>query len=219
MVWKRVHVFDWPQREIGVAFVDPHGFGGEVGTSDLDDDVRYFGKLPQPAFDSFADLDRFRQRNARHLAGFHQDRPFIELRHEFRADEVKGTERDAQHQNREGNRDQAVIHCPRERACISAIESLHQRMLAMLPAGELPEGEGSQQRHHRQREDERAQQRRAHGDRHRPEHAPFQAFQEKNGHVDGDNDGHRERHRAGRLHVPRGEPIRAPIPLSWPDSR
>ncbi len=67
------------QQQVGVAFVDAHGFGGEVRPADLDHHVGDFRKLPQPLLDPLADLDRFGQRHARQLARLHQDRSFVEL--------------------------------------------------------------------------------------------------------------------------------------------
>ena len=88
------------KQQIGVAFIDAHGFGGEVRPSDLDHHIGDFGKLAQPLFDPLADFDGVGQRYSRQLARFHQNGAFVQLGHEFGADEVERSECDTQRDQR-----------------------------------------------------------------------------------------------------------------------
>src|ERR1700746_3635826 len=94
--WKALPRAHRAQDQVGVAFVDSHGFGGKVGPTDLDDYVGYFGKAAQPLFNALADFDRIGERNPRQLARFNENRALVEPRHELRAYEKQRTEGDRQ---------------------------------------------------------------------------------------------------------------------------
>ncbi len=67
------------QEKIGISFVDSHGFGCEVGATDLDDNIGNLGKGAKLLLDGLADLDGIGQRDARQLARLDQDRAFVQL--------------------------------------------------------------------------------------------------------------------------------------------
>jgi hypothetical protein len=72
--------------DVDIARIEAHHFGRHFRPTHRGDDALNFGKLQQRLLDVFRDGHALRQRCAGQPARLDEQRPFVELRHEFRAE-------------------------------------------------------------------------------------------------------------------------------------
>ena len=76
------------------------GIGAVVGSAELRDDRDDFRRFPEHLPDFSGQSSRFVERNIHRHGGPHPEVPFLQCGHEFPADELQGTERRHQQQQR-----------------------------------------------------------------------------------------------------------------------
>ena len=157
------------------------------------------GKRRDDLLDARRDGHRFLERDRRQLARLDQDRALVEARHELGADEPERADGRA----RPPSPRRAIV---RTRWRIAPAE-VTQVALAQPHEPRAPRGA---RRAIFSSSDEAAgtavsasssapKMRRAHGDRHRPEHLPLEPFEREDRQVDGDDDQHAEQDRPRHL--------------------
>ena len=97
-----VHCVLRVQVHVHVALVDAHGFGGEIGTTHLGDDLSHFRELPDDGFEARGDVGRFANGDRGQLACLDQDGAFIEPGHELGAEPGHGRDGDRDGHGRDG---------------------------------------------------------------------------------------------------------------------
>ncbi len=174
-----------------------HGVGGDFGGSDFGEDIVHFRKR----FDFFLQrvLHGYRlvQSGTGNPQGVHRHILFVQCRNEFRA-QAGAEQQTENHQNaRHGEHCGPVVQSHIQQGGVQLLRRPDKRIFLFRDAS------GCELRHHRgnksQGQNQRARQRRQHGERHGLKHFAFDAGQGQDRQVNDHDDEHPENTGAGNL--------------------
>ena len=201
------------EQHVDVPLVDAHRLGGEIRAAHLGDDVRDLVELgEQLPLDARRDLDGLLERHRRQLPGLDEDGPLVEARHELGSQEGDGAD-GGQDDHRRRAHGRGLSGQGDSQHSEVALPEPHEPTRLPVDTAEL-EQEGGDHRNAGQGEDERAEERRADRDGHRPEHLSLESLQRQDRQIDGDDDEHPEEHGTGDLH--RRAPNERDPPAAFP---
>ena len=139
------------------------------------DDILHFGDTAEEVFEAVIQAIHFLERRFGGEDRLHEERAFVELRHEVAADDEcqrERRDRDCEGQHAHESR---VRHAPVEQRCVAPFDRANDRNVFLCALGARTQQQPGRNRNEREREHQRRRDGRDHRGRERLGHAPFNA--------------------------------------------